>query len=356
MDRPILTVGSISHFPAVMADTIQSPEQLEDRLSEPTPEVVQTLRRLEGDLIVLGVAGKMGPNLARMARRAADLGGSRRRVIGVARFSSAGLEAELQRHGIETIRCDLFDEEAVLRLPDAPNVLYLAGMKFGASGQESLTWAMNTHLPAIVCRKFARSRIVAFSTGNVYGLVKAAGGGSLETDPPAPMGEYAMSCLGRERIFEHFSRTLGARVAIVRLNYACDLRYGVLVALARKVLRGTPADLGMGWFNTLWQGDANAMTLRCFDHVASPPLVLNLTGPDGGRDRVEIAHVHRGVLQAPQAVDLRHQIPGPAVDVVRYHDVGPGPAQRLQHGGDRGHAGGHRRGRCPALQRGQARL
>jgi nucleoside-diphosphate-sugar epimerase len=263
-----------------MADTIQSPEQLEDRLSEPTPEVVQTLRRLEGDLIVLGVAGKMGPNLARMARRAADLGGSRRRVIGVARFSSAGLEAELQRHGIETIRCDLLDEEAVLRLPDAPNVLYLAGMKFGASGQESLTWAMNTHLPAIVCRKFARSRIVAFSTGNVYGLVKAAGGGSLETDPPAPMGEYAMSCLGRERIFEHFSRTLGARVAIVRLNYACDLRYGVLVDLARKVLTGTPADLGMGWFNTLWQGDANAMTLRCFDHVASPPLVLNLTGPE----------------------------------------------------------------------------
>ena len=263
-----------------MADTIQSPEQLEDRLSEPTPEVVQTLRRLEGDLILLGVAGKMGPNLARMARRAADLGGSRRRVIGVARFSSAGLEAELQRHGIETIRCDLLDEEAVLRLPDAPNVLYLAGMKFGASGQESLTWAMNTHLPAIVCRKFARSRIVAFSTGNVYGLVKAAGGGSLETDPPAPMGEYAMSCLGRERIFEHFSRTLGARVAIVRLNYACDLRYGVLVDLARKVLTGTPADLGMGWFNTLWQGDANAMTLRCFDHVASPPLVLNLTGPE----------------------------------------------------------------------------
>ena len=263
-----------------MADTIQSPEQLEDRLSEPTPEVVQTLRRLEGDLIVLGVAGKMGPNLARMARRAADLGGSRRRVIGVARFSSAGLEAELQRHDIETIRCDLLDEEAVLRLPDAPNVLYLAGMKFGASGQESLTWAMNTHLPAIVCRKFARSRIVAFSTGNVYGLVKAAGGGSLETDPPAPMGEYAMSCLGRERIFEHFSRTLGARVAIVRLNYACDLRYGVLVDLARKVLTGTPADLGMGWFNTLWQGDANAMTLRCFDHVASPPLVLNLTGPE----------------------------------------------------------------------------
>ena len=263
-----------------LADTIQDLEQLEDRLSEPTPEVVQALGRLEGDLIVLGVAGKMGPSLARMARRASDLAGTRRRIIGVARFSSAGLEAELQRHGIETIRCDLLDEQAVQRLPDAPNVLYLAGMKFGATGQESLTWAMNTHLPAIVCRKFARSRIVAFSTGNVYGLVPAASGGSVETDSPAPVGEYAMSCLGRERIFEHFSRTLGTPVALIRLNYACDLRYGVLVDLAQKVLAGSPVDLGMGWFNTLWQGDANAMTLRCFDHVASPPLTLNLTGPE----------------------------------------------------------------------------
>ena len=198
----------------------------------------------------------------------------------MARFSAGGSEGELQRHGIETIRCDLLDEEALRRLPDAPNVLYLAGMKFGATGQESLTWAMNTYLPAIVCRTFARSRIVAFSTGNVYGLVPAARGGSLETDAPAPVGEYAMSCLGRERMFEHFSRTLGTRVALLRLNYACDLRYGVLVDLAQKMLSGAPVDLGMGYFNIIWQGDANAMTLGCFDHVASPPLVLNLTGPE----------------------------------------------------------------------------
>ena len=263
-----------------LADTIQNIEQLEDLLSEPTPEVVLTLRHLEGDLIVLGVAGKMGPSLARMARRASDLAGVRRRIIGVARFSSAGFEAELQRHGVETIRCDLLDEKALQRLPDAANVLYLAGMKFGATGQESLTWALNTHLPALVCRKFAHSRIVAFSTGNVYGFVPASSGGARETDPPAPLGEYAMSCLGRERIFEHFSRTLGLPVALIRLNYACDLRYGVLVDLARKVLLGAPVDLSMGWFNTLWQGDANAMTLRCFAHVASPPLTLNLTGPE----------------------------------------------------------------------------
>jgi len=263
-----------------MADTIQNLEQLEDRLSEPTPEVVQTLRRLEGNLMVLGVAGKMGPSLARMARRASELAGIGRRIIGVARFSSVGVEAELQRHGIETIRCDLLDEEALQRLPEAQNVVFLAGMKFGATGQESFTWAMNTHLPAIVCRKFARSRFVALSTGNVYGLVPAAGGGSLEADSLAPVGEYAMSCLGRERIFEHFSRTLGIPAALVRLNYACDLRYGVLVDLAGKVLAGAPVDLGIGWFNTLWQGDANAMTLRCFDHAAAPPLAVNLTGSE----------------------------------------------------------------------------
>ncbi len=262
------------------ANTIQDLYQLEDRLSEPSPGVVETMRRLEGDVIVLGVAGKMGPSLARMARRASDLAGSKRRVIGVARFSAAGCEGELQRHGIETIRCDLLDEEAMQRLPDAPNVLYLAGMKFGATGQESLTWAMNTNLPALICRKFARSRVVAFSTGNVYGLVLATGGGSLETDTPAPIGEYAMSCLGRERMFEHFSRTLGTRAALLRLNYACDLRYGVLVDLAQKILSGAPVDLGMSCFNTIWQGDANAMTLGCFDHVASPPLLLNLTGPE----------------------------------------------------------------------------
>jgi nucleoside-diphosphate-sugar epimerase len=263
-----------------LPDTIQDIEQLEDLLSEPTPEVVQAMGRLEGDLIVLGVAGKMGPSLSRMARRASDLAGTQRRIIGVARFSSPGLEPELQRRGIDTIRCDLLDDQAVQRLPDVPNVLYLAGMKFGATCQESLIWAMNTHLPTIVCRRFANSRIVVFSTGNVYGFVPAAGGGSVEIDSLAPVGEYAMSCLGRERIFEHFSRTLGLPVALIRLNYACDLRYGVLVDLAQKVLAGLPVDLGMGWFNTLWQGDANAMTLRCFAHVDSPPVTLNLTGPE----------------------------------------------------------------------------
>ena len=283
-------------FPVSLDSTIEGIEQLEEQLSQPPSGVVEAMRRLNGDIIVLGVAGKMGPSLARMARRASDLAGVQRRIIGVARFSSDGAEAGLQRHGIETIRADLLDEEALRRLPDSPNVLYLAGMKFGATGQESLTWAMNTHLPAIVCRRFALSRIVAFSTGNVYGLAPVAGGGSLETDPPAPVGEYAMSCLGRERIFEHFSRTLDLRLALLRLNYACDLRYGVLVDLARRILAGAPVDLGMGWFNTLWQGDANAMTLCCFEQAASPPLLLNLTGPEllGVRETCEALGRHLG--------------------------------------------------------------
>jgi nucleoside-diphosphate-sugar epimerase len=259
--------------------TIQTEEQLDDLASEPTDGVVETLGRLPGDIMLLGVAGKMGPTLARMARRASDAAGVRRRVIGVSRFSSGGQE-DLHAKGIETICCDLLDEEAVARLPDAGNVVYLAGMKFGTTGCEATTWAMNSYLPGVVCRRYRHSRIVAFSTGNVYGLTPVERGGSREEDTPAPVGEYAMSCLGRERIFEYFSRTFGTQAALLRLNYACDLRYGVLVDLARCVWARETIDLGMGYFNTIWQGDANAMALRAFDHVATPPWVVNVTGPE----------------------------------------------------------------------------
>jgi nucleoside-diphosphate-sugar epimerase len=260
--------------------SIASVEELEDMLSQPTEGVVQTLGRLKGDIIVLGVAGKMGPTLARMARRASEAAGVRRRVIGVARFSDARHQTELQAHGVETIRCDLLDEAALAALPDAPNIVFMAGMKFGSTGQEALTWAMNCHLPALVCKKYPRSRIVAFSTGNIYGLTSMTGGGSLETDAPNPVGDYAMSCLGRERIFEHFSRRLGIPMAMIRLNYACELRYGVLVDIARRVWSGETVDVAMGHLNTIWQTDANAMTLQAFDHVASPPRLLNVTGPE----------------------------------------------------------------------------
>jgi nucleoside-diphosphate-sugar epimerase len=265
-----------------MSRTPTGPEtegELDQLLSEPTAEVVATMGRLRGDVIVLGVGGKMGPSLARMAHRASAAAGVRRRVIGASRFSGGG-EKELQAYGIETIRCDLFDPDDVTRLPDAANVVYTAGMKFGSTGNESAIWAMNSYLPGVVCRKYRGSRIVALSTGNVYGLTPVQEGGSRETDLPRPTGEYAMSCLGRERVFEHFSRSLGTPTAIVRLNYACDLRYGVLVDLARQVLAGEPVELGMGHFNTIWQGDANAMALRAFDHAAAPPWVVNVTGPE----------------------------------------------------------------------------
>jgi nucleoside-diphosphate-sugar epimerase len=252
--------------------------ELEDLLSEPTPEVVDTLRRLPGDLVLLGVAGKMGPTLARMARRACDAAGRTRRVIGVSRFSSGGEDA-LRAHGIETVRCDLLHED-LARLPDAAVVIFLTGRKFGTAGDSAATWAMNSHVPGRVCKRYRHSRIVAFSTGNVYRLTPVRVGGSREEDAPEPVGEYAMSCLGRERVFEYFSLALEIPMAQIRLNYACDLRYGVLVDLAHRVWEGRTIDLSMGYFNTIWQGDANAMALRALEHTATPPWVVNVTGPE----------------------------------------------------------------------------
>lgn len=253
---------------------------LEERLSAPTPAVVDLFTRLSGDVLVLGVAGKMGPTLARMAKRASDEASSTRRIVGVARFSNPAERDKLESWGVETMRGDLLDESFVRTLPDAENVVYMAGMKFGATGNESLTWAMNTLLPAAVCRRYAGSRIAAFSTGNVYGLAPVYSGGSLETDPPNPQGEYAMSCLGRERAFEHYARTDGTRVTLLRLNYAVEMRYGVIVDLAQKVWQGKPIDVSMPAFNAIWQGDANAWSLLSLEQAASPPFVLNLAGPE----------------------------------------------------------------------------
>jgi nucleoside-diphosphate-sugar epimerase len=278
----------------------QTVEQLEDLLSAPTLEVVETLSRLPGDILVLGVAGKMGPTLARMARRAAQAAGVERRVVGVSRFSSLEQRASLEAQGIETIRCDLTDEDAVALLPEAPNVVFMAGMKFGSTGQEARTWAVNCYAPALVCRRYPESRIVAFSTGNLYGLTPVDAGGSLETDVLRPVGDYAMSCLGRERIFEHFSRTQGTQAALIRLNYATELRYGVLVDLARAVHAGETIDLTMGFVNAIWQGDANAMALRAFAHVAVPPFVVNVTGSEQLRVREVCEEFGRLMGRAPR--------------------------------------------------------
>jgi nucleoside-diphosphate-sugar epimerase len=255
-----------------------SEAQLEDALSEPTPQVIETLARHPGDIICLGAAGKMGPSLARMAKRASDAAGTKRRVLAVSRFSNGGEDA-FTAHGVEAIRCDLLNESEVAKLPDAPNVVYMPGRKFGSTGDEGTIWAINCYLPAVVCRKYPNSRIVAFSTGNVYPFTPVASGGPTEDTPLAPVGEYGMSAMGRERMFGYFSRALGIPVAIIRLNYAVDLRYGVLVDIARKVQSGEPVDLAMGYFNTIWQGDANTMTLRAFDYCAVPPRAFNVTGP-----------------------------------------------------------------------------
>lgn len=255
-------------------------EELEEQLSRPTSKVVDTLASLPGDIVILGVGGKMGPTLARMARRASNEAGIRRRVIGVSRFSDSTLREKMESWNVETIAGDLLDEQFVESLPDAPNIVYMAGFKFGASSQPWMTWAMNCYLPALVCRKYSGSRITAFSTGNVYGLVPISGGGSRESDEPNPVGEYSMAALGRERTFEYFSRKLNIPVAILRLNYACELRYGVLIDLAQQIHKGDTVDLSMGYFSVIWQGDANAMSLNSLAHTESPPRVINIAGID----------------------------------------------------------------------------
>lgn len=241
---------------------------------------MKALSEVDGDLLILGVAGKMGPTLARMAARAFQTAGVKRRVTGVARFTQPEVAGWLKKHGVEPLACDLMDPRQVAALPDAANVVIMTAMKFGSTEKEGETWAVNTLMPATLCQRFATSRIVAFSTGNVYPLTPVTAGGSLETDRLLPVGEYAMSCVGRERLYDHLSRTQGTRMSIIRLNYACELRYGVLVDLARQVQRGEPIDLSMGMVNVIWQGDAHSMALMSLGRAASPPFVVNVAGPE----------------------------------------------------------------------------
>jgi nucleoside-diphosphate-sugar epimerase len=236
------------------------------------------MRRLEGDLLVLGAGGKMGPSLVRRAERAARAAGGKTRVIAVARFSQASLRDELERDGVQTVSSDLLDSRQVADLPDAANVVFMAGRKFGSTGDAPLTWAVNAWAPALVAERFAGSRIVAFSTGNVYPFTPADSGGPTEDTVPAPVGEYAQSALARERIFEYFSARRGTPVTLLRLNYAIDLRYGVLLDIGRKVFEHRAVELTMGYVNVIWQGDANSACLRSFDLCRSPARILNLTG------------------------------------------------------------------------------
>lgn len=259
---------------------IQTESQLESYLSEPTDEVISAIASLEGDILILGVGGKMGPSLAKQAKRAIDSAGVDKKVIGVSRFSTPGIQLSLIDAGIDTIIADLLREDNLNDLPDIQNVIFMAGRKFGSTDNEGLTWAMNTYLPGRVAEKYRNSRLVVFSTGNVYPLTQISHGGASESTEVNPIGEYAQSCLGRERIFEHFSAQFGTPMTILRLNYAIELRYGILLDIAEKVYAEETISLEMGHVNVIWQRDANAVALQSLAHCQTPPLILNVTGPE----------------------------------------------------------------------------
>jgi len=264
----------------MLPEYIQNETELEETLAEPSAADLACVARLTDNVLILGAGGKMGPSLARRVHRAVQRTGSRIDVIAASRFSSSSVRDELERDGVRTIACDLLDRTSIAGLPLAPNVLFLAGRKFGTLDRSDLTWAINTVVPAAVAEHFRQSRMVVFSTGNVYPLVPADGPGSNEEDQPAPVGEYAQSCLGRERVVEFVSREHGLRALIFRLNYAVDLRYGTLVDIARRVFNGEPVDLTVASFNAIWQGDANSYALRSVELCSSPPTVLNVTGAE----------------------------------------------------------------------------
>lgn len=266
---------SMMHFP----DRIESETQLDELLAFPSEQLIELMSTIDGDLTILGVAGKMGVSLAHLAVNAIKQAGVRKTVYGVARFSSPNSRRQLDSLGVETVACDLLDRTAVGSLPKTKNVVFMAGRKFGTSGSQALTWAMNTMVPANVVEHYRKSMIVAFSTGCVYPLVRIDDAPN-ESVPPEPIGEYAQSCLGRERVFQYASETYGTPVCLLRLNYAVDLRYGVILDIAQNIWNDQPVNHGVEAFNVIWQGDANHQALMCLDQCSSPANIINVTGPE----------------------------------------------------------------------------
>lgn len=259
---------------------MKSIKELENKLSTPSKRLIKDMQKVEGDILILGVGGKVGPSMAKLAIRTIRECGSDQNVIGVSRFSNSGLREELEDLGIKTIAADLMREKELRALPEIKNVIYLVGRKFGTSGKEHLTWAINTYLPGRVAKRFQQSRIVVFSTGNIYPFVDYWSGGATEHTPPGPVGEYAQSCLGRERMFEYFSHEYDIPMLFFRLNYAVEMRYGNLLEIAQAVFEGDPIDIRNGYMNVMWQGDVNEVALRSLLYCSSPPKLLNVTGPE----------------------------------------------------------------------------
>src|SRR5690606_8304908 len=259
---------------------INTVEELEERLSTPSAALINDIAKLQGDILILGVGGKMGPSLAKLAKRAINEAGVDKKVIGVSRFSEPALKEDLEAAGIETISIDLLNDEELQSLPSVANVIYMAGKKFGTTGQEHSTWAMNTYLPGRVGEKFKRSKIVVFSSGNIYPFMPIGSGGADEGTPADPKGEYAQSCLGRERIFQYTSHQHQTPLLIYRLNYAVDLRYGNLLEIAQMVNEEREIDLTAGHMNVIWQGDANEIAIRSLAICEYPAKILNVTGPE----------------------------------------------------------------------------
>lgn len=255
-------------------------EELEFKLSEPSERLIEDVIKIEGDIMILGLGGKMGPSLAKLLKNAIEKTGKSKKVMGASRFSNEAMYDELTNFGIECYKADLLNDEALMGLPDAENVIYMAGNKFGTAGKEHFTWAMNAYLPGRVADRYKNSNIVVFSTGNIYPFMPIESGGATENVKPSPIGEYAQSCLGRERVFEHFAIKNNTKMVLYRLNYALDLRYGVLLEVAKKVISEKPIDLSMGHVNVIWQGDANEYAIRSLLHCENPVNKLNITGPE----------------------------------------------------------------------------
>lgn len=283
-------------------DRLGGVDDLEASLAHVRPQLVEDLAALEGDICVVGAAGKLGPSLVALACRGVAAAGTGARVSAVSRFSTPGSAERMRDVGADVIRADVATEAGLAALPDAAHVVFLVGAKFGTQGNESQTWATNCYLPGRIAERYAGARIAALSTGNVYHLRALAEGGSVETDEPAPVGDYAMSCLGRERILTHMSRTHDTPMSIIRLNYAVEMRYGVLVDVATAVRDGRPVDVTMGFANVVWQGYANEVVLRSLRHADTPPYLLNLTGPETVSIRRVAERMGRRLGREPQLV------------------------------------------------------